>query len=270
MLNSLLDRYKHFRDHSFGHFGAGKSQGRPKVDTVLNHIYLQLHQAQRSRSFVEVQVEDDDVIYQSIILSVDPEERTLLIDELFPNDFVGLAGQRVRISIRQNNGRKLKFNSVIREQYLDDGTPLYVLTMPEDLQTDQRRSSYRLPIGNNTLIESQFTGPDQQSYPAKLRNLSSSGISMEVAVNNIEDFDLHYNDKLSHLQFDFAGINVDCGLAVRNVEPLDEAHQSVLIGAEFVDIGPLEQRGLEKSIMRIQRDRIRYAGELESRMAVVD
>ncbi len=260
MISSLFDRYKHFRRN-------GVAVDQPGADLALNQTYLQLHQAQRQRSFIEVKVKGDDVVYQSIILALDPEEQTILIDELFPTGFVGMAGQRVSISIRQKAGRKLAFDSVIKEQYKDDGTPIYVLAMPKDMERDQRRSAYRLPISRTMNIESHFTGPDQQRYLAKLRNVSSTGISIEVEAEDAAEF--HYNDQLTEVAFDFAGTNIDCELAVRNVEVTESDHPRVLIGAEFIDLPYLEKNGLEKSIMRIQRDRLKYAGSMESQMAVV-
>ena len=259
MLSSLLGRYSSLRNI--------KPAKTSKANTALNKTYLLLHQAQRNRSFVEVVVEGDKVVYQSMILSLDPEERTILIDELFPTGFVGLAGQKVRLSIRQQAGRKLKFNSVIQQRYQHDGSPLYVLAMPGDLDCDQRRNAYRLPISHKAAIEPHFIGQDEQPYQARLCNLSSSGIAMELEVDDVGEF--HYDDQLTHLAFTFAGINIDCGLVVRNVEVTEPAANRVMIGAEFVDFSPLEQRVLERSIMRIQRDRIRLNGEMESQLAMM-
>ncbi|MEE8058408.1 MAG: flagellar regulator YcgR PilZN domain-containing protein [Pseudomonadales bacterium] len=261
MISSLLERYKSLRGNK------PVNGGKPKEDAVLNYIYLHLHQALRNRSFVEVLVNGDDVLYQSMILWLDPEERTILIDELFPTGLIGLSGQKVQVSIRQQAGRKLKFNSVIIEQHRYEGTPIYVLAMPEGLESDQRRNAYRLPISEKITIEPHFIGPDDQTYLARLRNLSSSGIAMEVEVDDVNGFG--YDDQLTHLAFDFAGINIDCGLAVRNVEFTEPAANRVLIGAEFVDLPPPDQRVLEKSIMRIQRDRIRLTGEMESQLVMM-
>lgn len=253
MLASLIKRYRQLR-----------VTPPPKVDPALNHTYLHLHQAQRSRSFVEVAVAGDSEIYQSMVLELDPEARTLLIDELFPSGFVGLPGQSVTLSIRQPGGRKLKFNSVIQQQHQHNGAPLYVLAMPRDIETDQRRNSYRLPMGN-VAIDSHFEGPDRQSYHGRLCNVSSTGVAIEVAADSANSF--HYNDRLNHVMFDFAGINIDCAMTIRSVATEEEQNGRLLIGAEFVDLPQLEQRILEKSIMRIQRDRLRHSGQLEAQLA---
>ncbi len=262
MISALLERYNPLR-------GSGPLRGArsaPKVDPKLNHTYLALHQVQRNHSFVEVSIPGDDVVYQSMILDLDPEERTVLIDELFPRGFVGLSGQRVDIVIRQQGGRKLTFRSEILEKHEHKDAPIYVIKMPEDLAADQRRGAYRLPVGNGVSIASRFTGPDRQTYQGQLRNLSTSGLALELSGEEASAF--NYNDRLQHLQFDFAGASFDCGVAVRNVD-VDEAEDNrVVIGAEFLDLPPMEKRVLERAITRVQRDRIRHAGDMESQLSM--
>lgn len=256
MIASLLNRLKFY----------GKGTSPVKVDNLLNQTYLYLHRAQRDRSFIEVLVDGDDQIYQSMILEVDPQERTVLIDELFPVGFTGLAGQKVKLNIRMRQGKKLKFDSVITESRSFDNAPLYVLSMPHSIDADQRRSAYRLPI-KNVAIDSHFIGPDLQAYTGRLLNVSSTGISLEVETERAaNDLAFHYNDQLEHLVFDFAGINVDCGVMVRNVEvdPIDD--RRLVIGVEFLDLPVMEQRVLERSIIRMQRERIKYSGEIESQL----
>ena len=257
MISSWLDRYKSLR---------GKADEQPPVaDPALNRAYLQLFQAQRDHHFIDVQIDGDDVVYQSMILALDPEEKTILIDELFPTGFEGLPGQRVHICIRAPKGRKMKFDSVIQEQHRHDDVPVYVLAMPETLDADQRRSAYRLPIGAIN-IQPYFVGPDNQNYVARLRNVSSTGLGLEVDVEDPDQF--HDADRLSHVVFDFAGISFDCDMTVRNVSAEAPSANRIRIGAEFVDLPPLEQRVLEKSIMRIQRDRLRLGGDLEGQLAM--
>ncbi|WP_157117910.1 flagellar brake protein [Oceanicoccus sagamiensis] len=249
-------------------------RGKPalKADNALNYTYLHLHQAQRNRDFLEVKIEGDEVLYQSIILESDPNERTLLIDELFPTGFVGLPGQKVHLAIRQKGGRKIKFESTILEQHRYDDAPIYVLAMPQDIEAGQRRSAYRLPIANSSSIDSHFVGPEGNAYHGLLRNVSSTGIAMDVLLDEMDNSggpdNFQYNDILDELVFDFAGVNIQCEASVRSVEvdPNDQKH--ILIGAEFVDLPPVEQRVLERSIMRIQRDRIKLSGAFEADMAL--
>ena len=236
------------------------------ADKAFNSTYLQLFQAKRDHHLIEVMVDGDDVVYQSIILELDTDERTLLIDELFPTGFVGLPGQRVMISIRQQQGRRLSFRSEIVQYQLVDDAPVYVLAMPRDLDSDQRRNAYRLPINNDIVIESQFVGPDQKTYRGRVCNLSRTGLSLALDEAQSEAF--RREDDVNHLRFDFAGINVDCTAKVRNIEVPETAQQPLRIGAEFVGLSPMVERSLERSILRIQRDRLRVAGQQEANLSL--
>ena len=258
MFSTLIDRYKSLRGNI--------EDGRP--DAKLNHNYLSLYQVQRDHRFLEVTIDGDDVVYQSIILELAPEERTILIDEFFPNDFVGLPGQRVSVAVRLDGGKKMQFKTDIVEKHLHEGAPLYVLSMPVDIEIDQRRNAFRLPIGDRVAIDSQFIGPDELPYYGRLRNVSSSGISLDVLVREESANSFHYNDLLSHLTFDFAGVNINCGVSVRSID-VDQADDShCFIGAEFVDLPAHEQQLLDRSIMRIQRDRLRMAGNAEAQLSM--
>ena len=254
MITSFIDRFR--------------SKPAVKTDNALNYTYLSLHQAQRNRDFLEVMIEGDEVVYQSMILESDPTERTILIDELFPTGFLGLPGQKVHLAVRQKGGRKIKFESSILEQHSYDEAPIYVLAMPQDIETSQRRNAYRLPIADTMAIDSHFIGPEGQSYQGSLRNVSSTGIAVEVLLDGEAANNFHPNDMLDELAFDFAGVNIHCEASVRSIE-VDEHDQShVLIGAEFVDLPSIDQRVLERSIMRIQRDRIKLSNTFESGMAI--
>lgn len=262
MITKLLHRYQ-----------TRRSEGaKAHSSKALNRVYLLLHQMQRRRSFLEITIEGDQWVYQSMILSLDPEERTILIDELFPEGFIGLVGQQVLVSIRHEAGRRIQFKSVILERHSQNETPLYVLKMPMHIDFDQRRSAYRLALNSKVATQSTVIANDDRAYTGYLRDVSVDGLCMEIEADDEQPFSC--DDCLQQVAFDFAGQSIDCELTVRNVVAIEHSDSDVpqhrwRIGAQFVDLPPVEQRLLEKSIMRIQRDRIKYTGEAELQQAVV-
>ena len=258
MITALIDRLR------------GKpSTKADKADSALNYMYLHLYQAQRNHDLVEIMVEGGEVAYQSMILASDPNERTILMDELFPAGFVGLPGQKVRITVRQQGGRNIKFETTILQQHNHDDVPIVVLAMPQDIETGQRRNAYRLPMTEAMAIGTRFVSPGGHVYQGRLRNLSSSGIAVDVFIENDAKENFQYSDRLDELVFDFAGAHINCDAAVRNVNADGAAKNHWLIGAEFIDLPLVQQRLLERSIMRIQRDRIKLSGAFEANMALV-
>lgn len=224
------------------------------IDPALNQVYLALHQVHRKRQFIEISIDGDDAVYQSMIIDLDPQARTLLIDELFPRGFDGLVGQCLTVTVRQLAGRKLRFETVIVEALRDDRAPLYSLAMPATLEGDQRRSAYRLPVNRRQSIESKFVGVNNDSYQARLSNVSVSGVGLELQGDVCADFNV--GDELNGLCFDFAGIDVNCDLSVKSVQVIEGEQPSTLLGGEFVDLPAREQRLLARRIANMQRQRI--------------
>ena len=254
MITSLIDRLR------------GKSS--TKADNALNYTYLHLYQAQRNHDFVEIMIEGDEVAYQSMILASDPAERTILMDELFPTGFEGLSGQKVHLAIRQKGGRNIKFETIILQQHSYDDVPIVVLAMPQDIETGQRRNAYRLPINDAMTIGSRFVAPGGHIYHGSLRNVSSTGIAVDILLDDDVGANFQYSDILDELVFDFAGTHINCEATVRNINVGGADKNHLLIGAEFVDLPLIQQRLLERSIMRIQRDRIKLSGVYETDIAL--
>jgi c-di-GMP-binding flagellar brake protein YcgR len=231
-----------------------------EAEDALRQVYLQLFELQRNHVLIDVHVAGIEARYQSIILGVNPEQREIIIDDLFPQGFYGLKGQPLKITIRQNAGRRLAFETLIISRGQDGEVPFYTLAMPEALNGDQRRAAYRLNVGNSHVIDTLFVGPDQAERLGRLMDVSADGIRIELAGSDAEEFEVGH--QLSDLRFDFEGVIVDCGLELFNVLPAPEGRRRVQLGGRFVDISRDTQRMLERSIMQIQRGRARVTGHI--------
>ena len=226
---------------------------RPEPDLgALRSVYLNLFDVQRSHALIDVAIDGIDARYQSIIIGVDPERRRLEIDELFPAGFVGLPGQPVTITVRLDATRRLTFNTHIIARHDDDGLDSYWLALPETLDYNQRRGSFRLQLGQGWGVVSEFSAPDQERCSARVRDLSSTGIRLEV----LGGARPVTGDMLHDLHFEFAGRSYQCAAAVRNVTSATGVADRFLIGAEFRDMSRTEQRSLERMIMQMQRQQV--------------
>ena len=222
----------------------------------LREMYLNLFDVQRSHALIDVAIDGVDAHYQSIILSIDPERGIITIDELFPAGFVGLPGQPVTVSVRLDGSRRLTFNTHITARRDDDNAiDSYYLALPESLDYNQRRGAFRLQLGQGFAVISEFLAPDQQSCSARVRDLSSTGIRLELQ----QSLPLHEGDVLENLQFEFAGRSFHCLADVRNVINEPDRGDRYLIGAAFRDLPRLEQRSLERMIMQMQRQQAQQA-----------
>ena len=220
---------------------------------AVRQVYLNLFDVQRSHALIDVAIDGVDAHYQSIILSVDPELGNIVIDELFPAGFVGLPGQPVTVTVRLDGNRRLSFNTHIVARRDDaEAIDSYTLALPVSLDYNQRRGAFRLQMGHGWAVVSEFRSPDLQHCSARVRDLSSTGIRLELP----QSLALNEGDALEDLQFEFAGRHFRCGADVRCVSNTSERGDRFLIGAAFRDLPRIEQRSLERMIMQMQRQQV--------------
>lgn len=231
------------------------------VELARHNVFLALQRAMMARAMLEVRLQGDDRLYQSLILELDSDEGTILIDELFPSTYEAFAGQWLNINIRQRHGRSLNFDVQVLQRHLYDGAPIYVVTLPEELDQEQRRASFRLPIDSGIVVESHFVGPDQCHHQGQLRNLSSGGLCL--ITNKEDDLALACDDVLQDLVFEYEGVAVECEARVKNVVTEIETHNAIQIGAQFQRLSNSERRQLDNLILRMQRQYLRNRDDSE-------
>ena len=237
-----------------------KKESSPIVDFGNQQVLFRLQQARDNREFVEVSLPHDDTVYQSLLLELDQEENTLLIDELFPGSAFVTPGQNLRLSIRQHGGRSLKFQSQVIESYHYDDAPLYVISMPEFIDYDQRRNAYRLPVDANIMVEVDFTAPDNKIYSGRVGDISSGGMSLFLP--KPPECELNYGQRLANVNFEFAQLNIHSDLVVRNLPDIMNAEGEIRIGTEFNGLATGKVRELEQTILQLQRERLRRGEQM--------
>ena len=222
---------------------------------ALRDVYLNLFDIQRSHALIDVAINGIEARYQSIILEVDPLRGTVTIDEVFPKGFVGLPGQAITVTVRLDGARKLTFNTHVLVRSETEGLETYTLALPESLDYNQRRGAFRLQMGQRWGATSEFVAPDQQRCSARIRDLSSTGIRLELPIIA----PLTAGDQLHDLQFEFGGRHFRCGADVRNVAEAKQSGDHLVVGAAFRDMPRAEQRSLERMIMQLQREHVQQA-----------
>lgn len=208
---------------------------------------LNLIEAQRASAIIDVDIDGAGGRYQSVILQVDPQVGSILIDELFPAGFSGLPGQPLTITVRRLDGSRSSFTTRVIERRNIDGADNYLLTLPASIAYQQRREVFRLRLGRRGGVVSEFQTADQQFCAATVHDLSAAGICLELQ-NSVQ---VAAGDVLTALDFDFEQQRFSCQARVRHVY-CDRAGK-IMVGAAFYDFPRLQQRALERLIMQQQR-----------------
>jgi c-di-GMP-binding flagellar brake protein YcgR len=214
---------------------------------------LNLIEAQRSRAIIDVSVAGEDRSYQSVILRVDIASGTMLIDELFPAGFVGLANQALTVKIRRMDGSRVSFPTRIIERSRAGEVDNYRIALPANVDYKQRREVFRLDVSQDASARSEFCTADHQFCSAQVLDLSATGVRLELQ-NSIE---IGVGDVLTGLDFEFAGTHFQCQADVRHVQR--DRFGGVEIGVAFRNFPRPQQRLLERGIMQLQRRSVRRA-----------
>lgn len=200
--------------------------------------------AQRAQAIIDIALIGSTEHFQSAILAVDPSAQCIVIDELFPAGFVALPGQRVIVTLRLENDRRESFGTEVLSR---DDAGGYRLRLPESVDYRQRRAAFRVPVPQHWAHSGEFFAPGSSRCAATVRDISPSGIRLEV----LEWSPLKQGDTLEELHFELLGHHYECRASVRNIRV--KGSSSIEIGAAFIDLPRPQQRALERSIMQLQR-----------------
>lgn len=238
MLESI---YKRFSDFS----------SRNMDETDISGDYNALFQVQREHRLVNVSFESNKTLYQSIILSIDPQSQTLCIDELFPTDFIASAGQHCKITVNTEGGRRFAFESVIISHHSESGgTPFYTISMPDNLSRTQRREAFRFVLPKPSPV--RFKMPDQEFHEAHAADISATGL--QVHVDGLIPGELEPNMVLTNFTMGINQLQLACDIKVKHiVESEVEGDTMIRLGCEFVGLNRMTERFLEKEITKLQR-----------------
>jgi c-di-GMP-binding flagellar brake protein YcgR len=235
---------------------AASTSDREPAQASFEQVVIRLQQLVEERSFVDVRFPGrSDTTYQSLILKIDPLERFLLIDELFPahGAFFVTPGEEVEItSIRR--GIPVRFSSWIKAISLDeaDGYPAYRLALPDSVEAKQRRMSFRISVDAEAGLKLRIRGPDGGRLLCTVQDLSMGGLGF-TCQGNLGDM-LRANNQLKACLLSLPGSpEINCDLEARKFEFRKAPYRHTMVGARFEGLSGPGQRQVENCISTLQR-----------------
>jgi c-di-GMP-binding flagellar brake protein YcgR len=221
---------------------------------------IRLQQLVEERSFVEVRFPDRaQNTYQSLILKVDPQERVVVIDELFPahGAFFISPGDEVEItSVRR--GIPVRFNTWVKSISLDesDGFPAYRLALPDVVEADQRRKHFRVSVDPDAGVRLRIRTPEGDKLLCTVQDLSHNGIGF-TCQGNLTD-NLRENNLLRGSVLNIPGVaDITCDVEVRSFEFRRQPYRHMMIGARLDGLSTSAEKQLEQFLVLIQRQQRR-------------
>lgn len=151
--------------------------------TDTNRVTQIMQGLAREHSRLQIIFPDQDESASSMILGVEPDTETLLLDELMPG-YVSVELDSELIVHGKLKGVPLRFRTRIESLEKSDGMDAYACKFPEQMFYDQKRSDFRFSPGIASRPSLQLSSDNAQAK-GEIINISAGGA--KVALLNHHD-----------------------------------------------------------------------------------
>jgi c-di-GMP-binding flagellar brake protein YcgR len=159
----------------------GERYGAPEEIADRIRILALLQRIVSERLFVTVAIPGDAPVYNSTLLAVDGAEGVCLLDSLHPEDGNVRAEAVGRVRVFAGfDGAALSFEAVVLGAAAVSGLPVLRIAVPGRMLYAQRRSRYRVQIGDALEIPVLLTGSGG-TLQGGLYDISATGLSVRLS-----------------------------------------------------------------------------------------
>lgn len=225
---------------------------RQKVEHVLGKIA-------RSREALSVIPSEHAEEFTSLLLHLDRESQTLVIDELNPaHSNKRLLGDRPFFCLGRSEGVYVGFQSHLIEAIDWEGYGALRIAYPDVTYYLQRRSYYRVLVnaGDVGTVELQRRGA--RAIQGQCHDISGSG--MRIMLTSPTDFALTEGEYIPLVRFSLNGVELASEAQVRFIGPIRSAkvRQPVRpVGIHFLNMTPAFEQRVVSYVQRRDRELLR-------------
>lgn len=218
-----------------------------------------LRRLQTARAVVTVKINNNDTIYNSMVIDVSVEDGTLFLDELTSE--AGHKKMKKKATIHFDGrlkGVRIQFSSQISGIDTSNSIAMYRIALPKKLVYWQRRRHYRAKVMNEEL-HIQLPLPFKQSCMGKVLDISASGICSQL--DYPESAKIEAEQIIQDATLTLPGQSrITCDMEVKSVRHFPEQGYS-LVGTEFSNIIPRQQSHVERIVAMLDRTQRRRVGQ---------
>lgn len=228
-------------------------EARAREVTGETYILTLLQGLVRQRVLVGIRLPDSDIQYTSTVLNLDTQDKTLLLDELFP-----LQGHTIFEKTRQLSlfahldGAAVGFTAQLVALENDHGLTYYRLQLPQSIHYLQRRDGHRVRIA---MLEVHAELYDHQGkvHRALVHDISTGGVSLKltggeevkVSRNDIFQCTLHLPGEAPY----------SCSIDVNSKR--HDIDKALIIGGSFVGLEKRDEHNLWRMVAELERKLLR-------------
>lgn len=225
----------------------------PQVMENHGQIVSILTRLRQERSLLTVSVAGSNREFRSAVLSVDPHQRLVTIDELYPERGHELVATGTELAILSRvDGVETRFRLRVASVGIDDGVYYYTTALPEEVLYNQRRQFVRVPV-RLALQRHCRLYDDERTVAIQLTDLSAGGFGAYVLGG-------HEVTRSETLRFEIEldGIEPLTGEAQILHAHHDKVRKRLQFGARFMGLPPRERAHLERVVVALQRELLRF------------
>ena len=223
---------------------APETPSRPSPQE--REISVVLSQLQAKKIVLDLRLESHSPVYQTIIRETSLENRSLIIEDVFPPIPPRLMREGRAIELaRQNDGLNIALD-------LGNDTA-YKLQYPDKLTRKQRRNAFRVKLDRFANVKIVTDGPGSTRLFGTAENLSYSGIKLRlggaVTTKEMAKIDLLDNCviRLSSTE------EIECDLEISHLRTAPGNLLHTVIGGKLQNLSAQHERTLTLFLNNIQR-----------------
>jgi c-di-GMP-binding flagellar brake protein YcgR len=190
-------------------------------------------------------------VFFSAILSINPENEYILLDEINSRHGHELLQIHKKMNVvTKINGIEIRFSANLINTSHQDGAAIYKIEYPESIHYLQKRQNYRINIGLGINIPIKLKREDGIPVYGHMINLSETGAGIDLDT----PCSIHIGEILPHCELRISEDNIiKCQLEIRYLNQNKSNHVQ-RIGGLFIGLDGSQQRELSKLVIELQRD----------------
>lgn len=159
--------------------GSGQYESQSERVTDRGRVLTLMRRILTKRSLLTVTIDGANKGYNSAVLELDPDNDSLILDELNPKSGHGFVAKGSKFIVRaQAEGVETIFRSEVQEVGIDNGVYYYQINFPATVQYFQRRAHYRAPVGIAKEISVVLTRGNDEILTGSLHDISAGGMGV--------------------------------------------------------------------------------------------
>ncbi len=192
----------------------------------------------------------DPPLYNSAVVTVEPERAEVLIDALHPPSGHRQVqpGRRLQAFARLHG---IEMSFALDIEGLRPSEAAYLARLPRLLHYRQRRQQYRVQVGHGSAVSVELVLRDQTRCSAELVDISAGGVCLRCSRDALAGAEP--GTVLPGMELRLPGRQLlECALEVRNIRR--EASTEALVGARFIGLDRRLAQQVQRFVAAMDRD----------------